>query len=165
MRAGSSQPVFALAALIGLASPASSEADTMCEGIQKILAAAPDEFKPLRAEFDFDNDAYRGTVTLNQLDKCQTESSDGVATYACKSTDFPDDELHAKSNLQAIVRSLEVCLGEQVRQERRVVENAVTLKHVVTKDSIRIRYQRLTSKRRPPVYLLAVGVTTVDPRR
>lgn len=138
----------------------SSMAADFCPGLKAVVAEAKNSFVPLRGNFSFEDDEYRGKVSMGELSECSTESVDGVGRYSCK-TDLSDDESAAVQKSQDFAKSIAECLGSDIQRVADRVRK-LNFKYRPTNDDISVRYQRIVSKRSGARYIITLSIDTVD---
>jgi hypothetical protein len=146
--------------LLGCAICLPSAAQPFCEGLKAVVAETKSSFVPLRGNFDFEGDEYKGIVQLGDLADCSTESVDGVGRYSCV-MELPDDEGVALKKTTELVGMTKECLGVDVQ---RVADRGhkMSFKYRPTGDDISVRYQRLVSKRTGARFQVTLSVNVVD---
>ncbi len=99
---------LALLVAAGLASAPLAHAQSGCELVDRIIAAAPDAFESLKGE-EVDEDWYESKLWLRDADECGVDLTKGSQFY-CEW----DSENPAAANTQTVFlsESVKLCLGD-----------------------------------------------------
>ena len=151
-----------LVCLFGYSLTMTTTATELCSDLATVLQDGPQSFVNLRDNFDFSLGHYRGTQVLAELRECQTYNTGGMAEYRCEMAIPVDDVQHVHGIFDSLALRLKSCMASQAKAQRTSTARRMSWRVNISDETVTLRYQRLVSKYRPPIYALILSVTTLD---